>query len=232
MADVGTRRINEAARLEEIDGLGRIAARLHACTPQARCASVCCPSCSRKFRRWFICQALRHERDLELQVLTVALELVPSKLLRKLNLRELKRRVSQRIRRAAPSVRFALGGIEAEFRQADDAFLVHAHLLVSRLPRDEMKALRSAFADIGATRAIKVQPLRDPASQISYLLKFATFHRPGSQNGSRRPRAIPLPSEALKQLTLWRARHGFLDFVFTMGLRRRGGDLVQIEDAT
>jgi hypothetical protein len=100
------------------------------------------------------------------------------------------------------------------------------------LPRDEVKALRSAFANIGATRAIKVQPLRDPATQISYLLKFGTFHRPGSQNGSRRPRAIPLPDQALKRLTLWRARHGFLDFVFTMGLRRRAGDLVRIADAT
>ena len=79
-------------------------------------------------------------------------------------------------------------------------------------------------------RAVKVQELRDPAAQISYLLKFTTFHRPGSQNGSRRPRAVPLPDDALKQLTLWRARHGFFDFLFMIGLRRRGGDLVQIDN--
>ena len=72
--------------------------------------------------------------------------------------------------------------------------------------------------------------MRDPAAQISYLLKFTTYHRPGSQNGSRRPTAIPLPDHALKQLTLWRARHGFLDFVLMMGLRRSGGDLVRIEN--
>ena len=232
VADAGTRRINEAARLEEIDGLGRIAARLRACAPQARCTSVCCPSCSRKFRRWFICQALRHERDLELQVLTVALALVPSNELSQINLSVLKRCTSQRIRRAAPSAHFVLGGIEADYHYVDDSFLVHAHLLVSKLPSEELKALRTVFSNLGTTRAIKVQPLRDRVSQISYLLKFTTFHRPGSQNGSRRPSAIPLPSEALKQLTLWRAQHGFLDFVFMMGLRRRGGDLVQIEDAT
>jgi hypothetical protein len=81
---------------------------------------------------------------------------------------------------------------------------VHAHLLVSRLPRDELMALRSAFADIDVTRAVKVQPLRDPPAQISYILKFTTFHRPGSQNGSRRRTAIPLPDQALKRLTLWR----------------------------
>jgi hypothetical protein len=34
----------------------------------------------------------------------------------------------------------------------------------------------------------------------------------------------------LKALTLWRARHGFLDFVLMMGLRRSGGDLVRIDN--
>jgi hypothetical protein len=140
-----------------------------------------------------------------------------------------KTRVAQRFRRAAPSAKFVLGGIEAEYLQGDDAFLVHAHLLVSRLPDGELAALRSAFADIDVARAVKKQDLRDPAAQISYILKFTTYHRPGSQNGSRRPTAIPLPDHALKQLTLWRARHGFLDFVFMIGLRRSGGDLVRID---
>jgi len=65
---------------------------------------------------------------------------------------------------------------------------------------------------------------------MSYALKFTTFHRPGGQNGSRRPTAIPLPDNALKQLTLWRAHHELLDFVFMMGLRRIDGALVRIED--
>jgi hypothetical protein len=142
----------------------------------------------------------------------------------------LKPRVAQRFRRAAPSAEFVLGGIEAEYRENDDSFLVHAHLLVSRLPRDELKSLRSAFADVGVTRAVKVQAIRAPAAQISYLLKFPTFHRPAPQNGSRRPKAIPLPGHALRQLTLWRARHGLLDFVFMMHLRRRGGDLMRIDN--
>jgi hypothetical protein len=150
-------------------------------------------------------------------------------MLAKCDLLVVKRRVAQRFRRAAPSAKFVLGGIEAEYRQGDDTFLVHAHLLVSRLPRDELKALRSAFADIDVARSVKKQALRDPAAQTSYLLKFMTLHRPGSQSGSRRPIAIPLSNHALKELTLWRARHGFLDFVFMIGLRRSGGDLVRID---
>jgi hypothetical protein len=230
MDDARARRGTELDRFERIAGLGHVADRLLGCSAGFPCAEVYCAICARLFRRWLTGQALRHQPDLDLVVITIALELVASKKLRTLDLTVLKRRASQRIRRAAPSIRFVLGGIEADYRQNDDAFLLHAHLLVPQLPRDELIALRSAFADIGVTRALKVQPLRDPPAQISYVLKFTTYHRPGSQNGSDRPTAIPLPDPAFEQMTLWRARHGFLDFVFMMGLRRRGGDLVRIED--
>jgi hypothetical protein len=230
VADARARRDAELERFQQIAGLTEVADRLFACRAESPCAEVSCPICARLFRRWLISEALRHQPDLDLVVITIALQLVASKKLRTLDLRVLKRRTSQRIRRAAPSARFALGGIEADYRQGDDTFLVHAHLLLPQLPFDEVNALRSAFADTGVTRAVKVQPLRDPPAQISYMLKFTSFHRPGSQNGSRRPTAIPLPDPAFEQMTLWRARHGFLDFVFMMGLRRRGGDLARIED--
>ena len=84
--------------------------------------------------------------------------------------------------------------------------------------------------DIGVARPVKLQTLRDAPKQISYLMKFSTFHRPGSQKGSRRRTAIPLPDHALKQLDPWRARYGFLDFVFMLNLRRKGGNLVRIDD--
>jgi hypothetical protein len=230
MADARARRDTELDRFKRIGVLSHVADRLFSCSAASPCGEVNCAICGRLFRRWFTGQALRHQRALELQLLTVALELVPSKKLTICDLLVVKRRAAQRLRRAAPSAEFVLGGIEAEYRQGDDAFLLHAHLLVSPLPRDELNALRSAFANIDVARPIKVQKLKDAARQISYLIKFTTFHRPGSQKGSRRPRAIPLPDPALKQLTLWRARYAFLDFVFMMHLRRKNGDLVQIDD--
>jgi hypothetical protein len=229
-ADAQFRRDAELVRFERIPGLTEVADRLFWCEDESPCAEVSCPICGRLFRHWLTGQALRHQSSLDLQVFTLALELVPTKRLAKLDLRDVKRRAAQRLRRAAPSAQFILGGIEAEFRQNDDAFLLHAHLLVPRLPRDELTALRSAFANIDVARPIKVQTLRDAPKQISYLLKFSTFHRPGSQKGSRRPNAVPLPDYAFEQLTLWRARYGFLDFVFMLGLRRRGGDLVRTDN--
>ncbi len=216
---------------ERLDRLGQrdAAKALFMCEPGDPCGRPYCAACGRQFRRWLIGQALRLQAGLDLNVITIAIELVPTKRLEDCDVLAVKRRVTQRFRRAAPSAEFVLGGVEADYREEDDTFLIHAHLLVSPMPRDEMKALRSAFADIGVTRAVKVQSLRDPAAQVSYLLKFPTFHRPGPQNGSRRSRPVPLPDHALEQLTLWRARHGFMDFVLMMGLRRRGGDLVRIE---
>jgi len=228
-ADARARRDKELERFEGIGGLTQVADRLFWCDDEFPCAEVYCAVCGRRFRRWFISQALEHQGRLDLEFITIAIELVPTQMLPKCDLIVVKPRIAQRFRRAAPSAKFVLGGIEAEYLQDDDAFLVHAHLLVSRLPIDEMKALRSAFVHIDVERTVKAQALRNPATQISYALKFTTYHRPGPQNGSRRPRAFPLPDRALEALTLWRARHGFLDFVFMMGLRRRGGDLVRID---
>lgn len=206
VADARVRRYADIDRFESIQGLEQVVDRLSACSAQSPCAQVYCAICARLFRRWLTGQALRHQRAADLLVLTVALELVPSKRLAKCDLPVVKRRAAQRFRRAAPSAEFVLGGVEAEYRQGDDAFLVHAHLLVSPLPRDELDALRSAFASIDVLRPVKLQKLKDAPRQISYLLKFVTFHRPGSQKGSCRATAIPLPDHALKQLILWRAR--------------------------
>jgi hypothetical protein len=183
VADARARRDTELDRFARIAGLSHVADRLFSCSAESPCAEVSCAICGRLFRRWFSGQALRHHRALNLRVLTVALELVPSNRLPKCDLLVVKRRAAQRLRRAAPSAEFVLGGIEAEYRLGDDAFLLHAHLLVSPLPRDELNELRSAFANIDVVRPIKVQQLKDAPRQISYLIKFTTFHRPDPKMG-------------------------------------------------
>jgi len=79
VADARARREKETARFEEIKGLNHIVDQLRSCTSKARCTSVCCPLCGRRFRRWLICQALRYESDLDLEVITIAFEVVSIK---------------------------------------------------------------------------------------------------------------------------------------------------------
>ena len=173
VADARARRDTELDHFKRIAGLSHVADRLSSCSAEYPCAEVSCAICGRLFRRWFTGQALRHQRALALRVLTVALELVPSKRLPKCDLLALKRRAAQRLRRAAPSAEFVLGGIEAEYRQGDDAFMVHAHLLVSPLPRDELNALRSPFASIDVARSVKLQKLKDASFLSDQIHDFS-----------------------------------------------------------
>jgi hypothetical protein len=226
--DVRERHAEEVGRFKKIEGLNFLAEHVEACTPEAPCLSVSCPICARRFRRWIIGQALPFCQLLDLQWATVAIELVPVDKPFEQDLLSLKRRTAQRIRRAARSVSFVLGGIEAEYRCPEKAFLVHGHFLISRLSKDEEKRLRAAFQCAEIPRAVKIDELNDPVRQISYTFKFPNYFRPGKQTGPFRPRAIPLPDGPLMDLAIWRAQYSFLDFTFLMGLRRRGGELVRI----
>ena len=64
-----------------------------------------------------------------------------------------------------------------------------------------------------------VVPLRDPDEQLSYCVKFVTYHQPGR-------RRVPLPPDRLVELAEWWSRYRFEDFLFAYGARRRGGQLV------
>ncbi|CAJ0882920.1 hypothetical protein AMST5_03382 [freshwater sediment metagenome] len=226
--DVRERRDQAVGRCTAIEGLGFLAEQLESCTLEAPCMSVSCPRCGRKFRRWIVAQALPFYRKLDLQWVTVALELVPADRLIEVDLLKLKRRTSQRIRRTAPSASVVLGGIEAEYLADEDAFLVHGHFLISRLPKEEEAAFRAAFRKIDRAHPVRIDPLNDPLKQISYSFKYATYYRPGKQTGPYRPRPVPLPDGPLMDLSIWRAHYTFLDFVFMMGVRRRGGALLHV----
>jgi len=66
---------------------------------------------------------------------------------------------------------------------------------------------------------VKVDELRDPDEQLSYCIKFVTYHQPGR-------RRVPLPGDRLVELARWWSRYRFADFLFAYGARRRGGRLV------
>jgi hypothetical protein len=68
--------------------------------------------------------------------------------------------------------------------------------------------------------------LKDPAEQISYLLKFTTYHRPFRQTGSKRPPAKPLNEREHAALVNWMAQYEFTDMMFLYGVRRKGDRLV------
>jgi hypothetical protein len=120
VAEARTRQETALERFDQISGMAEVGDRLFLCSDESHCAEVNCPICARSFRRWFVAQALRHQRDIDLEVVTVGIESVPRTELPDVDVGVLKRRVAQRIRRAAPSADFVLGGIEADYKNAED----------------------------------------------------------------------------------------------------------------
>lgn len=118
-----------------------------------------------------------------------------------------------------------IGGTEFKFVARERVWIAHVHFLVLRTDAATRRALKNC-GDPNQNRAVVIQTVRDPLTQISYLQKFATYHRPGVQRGNYRARAYPLPPAPFRELMAFYATHGFTDFLFLFGVRRRGAKLV------
>ena len=92
--------------------------------------------------------------------------------------------------------------------------------------RDMLKPFRKQMKARCGGRAVKVQKLKDPIVQLTYLLKFVTYHRPGRQVGKKRATAIPLPDAAFHELAAWWADTNCRDFLFLFGAREIAGCFV------
>jgi hypothetical protein len=81
------------------------------------------------------------------------------------------------------------------------------------------KQLEAALENRGTDDPVRVKLLRHPDQQLSYCIKFVTYHQPGR-------RLVPLPPDRLVELAAWQSQYRFEDFLFAYGARRRGGLLV------
>ena len=82
--------------------------------------------------------------------------------------------------------------------------------------RNAWQQLEAALRDSGTADPVMPKPLRNPDKQLSYCIKFVTYHQPGR-------RRVRLPPDRLVELAAWCSRHRFEDFLFAYGARRRGG---------
>jgi hypothetical protein len=98
-------------------------------------------------------------------------------------------------------------------------WLLHAQVLAIRVAAHAWKQLEAALEDSGTDDPVRVKLLRDFDEQLSYCIKFVTYHRPGRDYR-------PLPRDRLVELAAWLAQYRFEDFLFAYGARRRGGQLV------
>jgi hypothetical protein len=124
----------------------------------------------------------------------------------------------KRLDRAGFSGAIVAGGIEVAWQEKHRRWLLHAQVLAIGVAAHAWTRLEAGLEDSGTWRPVHVVPLRDPDEQLSYCVKFVTYHQPGR-------RLVP-PPDRLVELAAWQSRYRFEDFLFAYGARRRGGQLV------
>ena len=132
--------------------------------------------------------------------------------------------VRQRLNRAGFRGAVLIGGTEVAWKNG--RWLLHLHLLAIGVEKADWRALRARWPSVDEAIPIKVDQLRDAERQLSYLQKFATYHRPGARGLSGPGEPYPLPPPQLKELITWWSQYSFADFLFAYGARRRGTRIV------
>jgi hypothetical protein len=215
----------ESTRSENLLRRGR--ARRHLIEYLAECRGgdyVCeqtfCPSCARQFRRWLIGEVLRVVDGRPAHVITMLL--ARSSNIRDLDAEPFRHSLRKRLDRAGLGGAVVIGGFEIVWRAADKDWVLHVNLLVLDASRSAIARFEDSFGSSDFARPTHAVALTNPPEQISYLLKFSTYHRPLRQAGPRRSPAKPLNTNEHVALVGWMWDHSFRDMLFLHRVRRHG----------
>jgi hypothetical protein len=202
------------------------------------CLEPLCAVCARTYRAKLIPQLMDLADTYEgpHRVLTIHLEESEAGFLSEIDLKHAHDALRKRFNRLVFQGAILAGGTEVAWKSRDERWILHVHLLAIGISDHQWRRLRRSLRDSapGKRAAIlaKRQTFENKVRHASYLQKFGTYHRPGEQNGFRRPRAIPLPQKRFVELVSWWDGHRFGDFLFLYGARRRGGRIVPEHRAT
>ena len=205
----------------------RRARALIACTSAGPCRDIACGHCGRQYRVWFAWRALQLARARpKAQIWTIHLREIPANTLCQTSVARERGKLRKRL--VTAGVTKAFGGTELAFNQKRNLWILHVHLLVLERDEDSEPRFRDLCRRDHIKRQLVCQNLRNPISQLTYLQKFITGHRPRAGWAPQGGGMVPLPSaELFELLSFWRTL-AFEDHLFLMGLRRRGREVVQV----
>jgi hypothetical protein len=221
-----------AENLRRIDALTDrapdIAAVLEACDRNARCGLVICAVDARAFRFRLIRELLAIAKSIpgQHEIGHIYLETFPAGMLSRANIKRALNRLRKQLERSGFGESILIGGTEVSWDSATRSWILHVHLLAIGVPAAAWTRLRKALRGVGPKFPVKVQRLRNPERQVSYLIKFNTYFRPRSRSSGARSSAVPLPLDRLAELAAWWSGYTFEDFTFLVGAKRRGGRIV------
>jgi hypothetical protein len=153
------------------------------------------------------------------QVATIYLDLFDPGSLGRADLPRTREMFRKRLDRAGFKGAIVVGGIEVAWQENHQRWLLHAQVLAIGVDAQAWRQLEADLDQSGTADPVMPKLLCDPDEQLSYCIKFVTYHQPGR-------RRVTLPPDRLVELAAWCSRHRFEDYLFAYGARRRGGRLV------
>lgn len=250
--DARTRKAALVAHLRSAHS-SNLAARLATCDLPGRrrdyCLSAGCPVCLRAMRRWFYSatKAVADRIELRQDSGHLVATVIPSNLqfapgqLSKLNLLTLRSHVWRSLAKANISTP-VIGGVDVSFNEDARGIVaphwqVHVAFAVLGAGSDAaarkqlVKAIGAGFdLEPTAKEPLKVQQLKNPAEQLSYLLKALFLRRVsiidkrGHRNTLPNPPGLKRPQ--LVELSEWLATHALTDRLILYRARRVGIKIV------
>jgi hypothetical protein len=224
-ADAERNRMRNLRSLASAGNFPRLLGRMLRCGDGAPCEELLCSRCARRYRLWLAGQCLSFAVEpVEAHIVTLLLVAVGGAQLHRVDVRAEHGRLRKRLIRCG--IKSAIGGTEAAYDAPNDRWVVHVHLLVFGESKHAIARLKEMAKRDGLERPVKCQRVRDVLSQVTYLQKFVTYHRPGKASSAGKGRAYPLKPRHVAELARWFAPRSFGDFAFLLGFRRRGSRIV------
>jgi len=191
------------------------------------CNKSFCPICGRIFRRWFIGELLRVTKGCDhVHIYTVLLKEAAKDKIDELDAAPFRASLRKRLQRSGLAKIPVIGGFEIIYKAAKRVWVLHANLVVIGGNRSAHKKFKQTFAGDELERPVLRAKLKDRAEQLSYILKFGTYHRPHEQRGSARAPAKPLNPRDHAALLKWVSQFEFADFMLLINARRQGGNKI------
>jgi hypothetical protein len=206
-------------------GSGTIAEFLQECRAgYYECNKPFCPTCARQFRRWLIGGLLRvTDGQKNVHIYTLLLKEAPKDNIDSLDPAPFRHELRKRLQRSGLAKVPVIGGFEIVYKAARQVWVLHINLVMIGGDKSARKEFKDTFQGDELERPLVRATLKDRAEQLSYVLKFTTYHRPYAQQGSTKSEAKPLNPKEHAALLKWMSQFEFKDFLLLINARRQGG---------
>jgi len=193
------------------------------------CNKPFCPICAGRFRRWFIGELLQITKGHDsVHVYTVLLKEAPTDKIDTLDPAPVRHALRKRLQRAGLGKVPVIGGIEIVYKAKKRVWVLHANLVMIGGKKSARNKFKQTFQDDDLERPLVRAALKDRAEQLSYILKFGTYHRPHEQQGPTKSPAKPLNPKEHAALLKWMSEFEFEDFLLLINARRQGGTKIAL----